>query len=277
MVAVRSGATARELSGELDIPIPTVYRLLQELVRSGYLVHLKKEQRFELGYRLHDLGVALHEQVGVPAPVRKVVNALHLNSAMAAYYAVYRGIDVILAYVSDCGQHPRARPLDFGFHEAAHATAFGKIMLAGMPAERRQEYLQARGMPRFTDTTMVTREQIESELSTVATCGIAWESAEFLPGMACGAVGVYNPAGMVVGAVAVSAPTDELRQRRREVDRLLREYASQLSRYFRSDRSGAVGRGNRDHPRPSCSAPGSSPLGPSVVSSPIASQLLPSG
>lgn len=234
VVAERGGATARGISSALEIPLPTVYRLLRELARSEYLVHLRKHRRYELGYRLHDLGLALHQQVGVPAPVRHAVTALHHGSGMAAYYAVYRGTDVILAYVSDCPRHPRARPLDFGFHEAAHATAFGKIMLAGMSPEDRRDYLEARGMPGFTAATITDPVRIEEELATVATRGIAWESAEFLPEMACGAVAVHAPAGIIIGSVAVSASPEELRLRQREIDRLLREYASQISRFYRS-------------------------------------------
>lgn len=234
VVAEHGGASARELSDSLDIPISSVYRRAQEMVRDGYLIHLKKQQRFELGYRLHNLGVALHQQVGVPAPVRRVVNSLHLASGMAAYYAVYRGADVILAFVSDCPEHPRARPLDFGFNEAAHATAFGKIMLAGMSSEERRDYLQARGMPRFTDQTTVSLSAIEAELAGVTTRGIAWECAEMLPDMACGAVEVHGPAGMLIGAIAVSTTPAVLQRHRAQADKLLREHASQVSRYYRS-------------------------------------------
>jgi DNA-binding IclR family transcriptional regulator len=236
-VAERGGASARDIAEALGLPLPTVYRLAQELARNGYLVHLKKQQRFELGYRLHNLDVALHQQVAVPPTVRSVVNSLHEACGMAAYYATYRGTDVILSYVSDCAQHRRAQPLDFGFNEAAHATAFGKIMLAGMPPEDRQAYLSARGMPRLTSHTLTDAERLEVELLDVVTLGIAWESEEMLTGMACGAVAVHGSAGTIIGAVSVSSSPGDLQRRRIDTDRLLREHASQVSRYFRSGTS----------------------------------------
>ena len=39
-------------------------------------------------------------------------------------------------------------PLDFGFHEATHATAFGKIMLAGMTPEQRDQFLSGHPLTR---------------------------------------------------------------------------------------------------------------------------------
>lgn len=153
IVAERGGASAREVSDALGYPIPTVYRLLQTLVKNDYLVHLRTEHRFELGFKLDRLGVSLHRQVGVPRPVRAEIAGLHDRAEAAAYFAVYRGVDVVVAYVVDSAAHPRLTPLSFGFHEAAHATAFGKVMLAGMRSEHVTQYMDVHAMPRLTPET----------------------------------------------------------------------------------------------------------------------------
>jgi IclR family acetate operon transcriptional repressor len=234
VVAERGGATAREVSDALGVPIPTVYRLLQELVHAEYLVHLKGDKRFELGYKLHGLGVSLHRQLSVPLPVRASIDALHEDAGVAAYFAVYRGADVVVAYVADCPRHPRVTPLKFGFHEAAHATAFGKIMLAGMSLDQRGQYLQVHGQAPLTGSTITDRAELDAHLATVSTLGIAWELEEFVPGKTCAAIGVRNAAGMVVGSVAISSDTADMRGREQAVERILRESSAQVSRYLRS-------------------------------------------
>ena len=85
-----------------------------------------------------------------------------------AYYTVFRDTDVVVAAVADSPEFPRAQPLDFGFHEAAHATAFGKVMLASLPAKQRREYLTSAGMPRLTAHTTVRSPDLETELQAVA-------------------------------------------------------------------------------------------------------------
>lgn len=232
-VANRGGASANEIAEGLDIPLSTVYRLMNSLARHGYLVHLRADQRFELGTRLHALGQALHRQVPIPSAIREVVEKLHATTAMASYFAIYRGPEVMVAFVSDCKEHPRLKPLEFGFHEAAHATAFGKIMLSGMDLEQRDEYLQARGMPRITSATITDREVLEENLRHVATQGIAWEWSEFVPKMACAAVAVRSAAGLVVGTLAISAPVEKLRAERKPVESQLRLLAGQASRIMR--------------------------------------------
>jgi len=235
IVAERSGASAREVSDALGYPLPTVYRLMQALVQSDYLVHLKGQHRFELGYKLDRLGVSLHRQIGIPSSVRAEISRLHSLAKTAAYFAVYRGADVVVAFVVDSPEYPRLTPLTFGFHEAAHATAFGKIMLAGMSSDQRNQYLAVHGMAPLTATTATDRAVLDSELEQVASSGVAWELEEFVPGQTCAAVGVRNGSGMIVGSVAISAPTAALTAaRRRNIEHLLRDAANQVSRYYRS-------------------------------------------
>ncbi|WP_411721047.1 IclR family transcriptional regulator [Mycetocola sp.] len=208
---------------------------MQALVQSDYLVHLRTEHRFELGYKLDRLGVSLHRQIGVPTPVRAEIARLHQKAEAAGYFAVYRGADVVVAFVMDSPEHPRLKPLNFGFHEAAHATAFGKILLSAMTSEQVTQYLETHGMPRLTAHTMTVRNQLDEHLALVSHAGIAWEHEEFVPGMTCAAIGVRNGAGIFVGAVAVSAPSAEVSgERERVLERLLRDTANGVSKYYRS-------------------------------------------
>lgn len=235
IVAEPGGASAREISEALGYPLPTVYRLLQTLVQLDYIVHLKDAHRYELGYKLDNLGVSLHRQIGVPMAVRVEISRLHEEARAAGYFAVYRGSDVVVANVVDSPEHPRLKPLSFGFHEAGHATAFGKIMLAGMTSERLGQYLDAHGMPQLTARTMTTRHELEAHLAVVGHLGIAWEREEFVPGVTCAAVGIRNGAGILMGAVAISAPSKEiLPARERKLEGILRDVSNRVSKYYRS-------------------------------------------
>lgn len=233
-VAASGSASAKEVAHRLEIPLPSVYRLLQELVEHGYLVHLKEQRCFELGPKCFDLGLSFRQRLVAPSAIRQATDELHRQVQAASYFAVYRGSDIVLTHLSDCTAHPRLRPLRFGFHEAAHATAFGKILLAGMPAEQRDSYLAARGMPVLTPHTMTNRHQLDAQLHAVAVRGVAWEHEEFLPQKTCAAVPVRNGSGIQVGAMAVSMPSQETAGREREIEAVLREYAGRCSRYLRS-------------------------------------------
>jgi IclR family transcriptional regulator, acetate operon repressor len=206
-VAELGGATARETSEALGYPTPNVYRLAKALAQDGSLVHLKDQSRGELGNKLHQLAVSLHRQIGVPSQVKAVIADLHHRVGMAACFAVYRGAGVVAACVVDSADCPQLTPPTFGFHEAEHATAFGKIMLAGRSVAQCEQYLAVHRTPSLQDSTISDPAELSSHMDAVMLEGLAWEHDEFVPGKSHSAVGVHNGAGMIVGSVAVGADT----------------------------------------------------------------------
>ena len=234
VVAARGGASAKEIAEVSGRPLPTVYRLARELLDGDYLVHIRSEKRFELGYKLHQLGVSLHQQIGVPREVREEVTALHRALGTAAYLAVHRGSQIVVVFTADSPQAPRLRPLEFGFHEAAHATAFGKILLAGMDPEQRTVHLGEEPLTRFGPGTITSHRELVAQLATVADRGVAWEEGEFQAASTCAAAAVRGGDGTLLGSVAISGPHARFATGRAEVEAALRTTASRVSRFYRS-------------------------------------------
>jgi IclR family acetate operon transcriptional repressor len=234
VVADRGGASAKEIADDTGLPLPTVYRLARELLDSDYLVHIREDKRFELGYKLHQLGVSLHQQIGVSREVRAEVTALHRHLGVAAYFAVHRGAQITVVVTADGPRCPRLRPLEFGFHEAAHATALGKILLANMTPAQRALHLDPEPMPRFGPGTITGHRELTDQLDRVADRGIAWEFGEFQPGATCAAAAVRGASGVLIGSVAVSGTDARLLPDQEEVEAALRGTASRVSRFYRS-------------------------------------------
>lgn len=225
-----TGASAKEVARHLDLALPTAYHLLSTLTEAGYLVHLAADHLYGLGYRVRLLEQGLARQLDVPAPVAEAITRLHREADAAAYYAVYREVDVVVAHVVDSDRRPRVRLLDVGFHEATHATAFGKVMLAAMNAEQRDRHLQRIGLRQLTARTITDRRSLDGHLAHVRRSGIALEFEEFQPGLACMAAPVKSPSGEVVASVAISLPAPELPRRRWELEQAVRQGALVVTR-----------------------------------------------
>lgn len=227
------GMSAKDISVALDMPLPSVYRMLKTLVESEHLVHLKGESRYGLGYKLHALDSSLRKQIGTPPAVANLIRELHVRAKAAAYYAVHRGDDIVVAHVIESAAHPRITPMGFGFNDAAHATAFGKVLLAGMGNDQRWDYLERHGLPLITDRTISSHSVLESELSTVGEEGIAVEREEFIRGASCMAAPVTTSTGQTIGSVAVSMEPADFAARHGEIALLLRDIAGRVSRALR--------------------------------------------
>lgn len=124
--------------------------------------------------------------------------------------------------------------MGFGFNDAAHATAFGKILLAGMEPAERATLLRRQGLPAMTSQTIGTLDDLDSELERVREGGIAVEREEFIEGASCIAAPVRNAAGQIVGSVAVSMDAGEFDARSAKLAVLLRDTADRVSRALRA-------------------------------------------
>jgi len=221
---------AKAISRALGLTLPTTYHLLTTLVNGGYLVHLPQERGYALGHRVDDLARGLHRQIAAPAEVERVAAVIHQQAGAAAYYAALRDTEMIVAHVADCPEHPRIRMLDVGFHEAPHATAFRKLMLATLDLETAEDVLDASGTPSITPGTVTDRRLLRRQLEQVRTTGLAVEVDEFQSNLSCMAAPVTDAVGRFVGAVAISMPTGRLREHRWVVERAVRMGAVRATR-----------------------------------------------
>jgi DNA-binding IclR family transcriptional regulator len=221
---------AKEIAQALGLALPTTYHLLTTLVNGGYLVHLEQEHAYALGHRVDDLARGLHRQIAAPPEVERVAAVLHQQARAAAYYAAFRDTEMIVAHVSDCQEHPRIRLLDVGFHQAPHATAFGKLMLAALDPGLVEDLLDVTGTPSITTGTVTDRRLLRRQLDQIRATGLAVEVNEFQAELSCMAAPVTDGAGRFVGAVAVSMPTAGIRERRWSVERAVRMGAVRATR-----------------------------------------------
>jgi len=224
------GLAAKEVARRLGLTLPTTYHLLTTLADAGYVAHLPVEHRYALGNRIRELEVQLCRQLAVPDGIAIIVRELRDRADAAAYYAVYRSDEVVVSHVEDSARRPRMTPLGVGFHEAPHATAFGKVMLAAMAPAARRALLETLPRLQLTRRTITDPTMLESHLRHVRDSRVALEIEEFQPGWACLASSVHAPAGAVVAAVAVSVPAREFPKRRWAIEHAVRRSAALATR-----------------------------------------------
>ena len=223
--AAEDGIPAKAVARRAGLKLSTTYHVLHTLVAEGYLVHFEDRRGYGLGYKIPSLYRRLRMKLDVPPTVAAVVAEVHERADAAAYFAAYRDTEIVVVHVVDSPRTPRVDPLDVGFTAAPHATAFGKVMLSTLSPARRRSLLSG-GLPRLTPLTLTDRQELEEELATVRTSGVAVEAEEFQRTVSCLAAPVRHATGAVVGAIAVSVPAAEFERRRRHLEEVVRAGAA---------------------------------------------------
>ena len=229
VAAAGDGVTAKAIARRLGVPLPSVYRALATLVEEGYLVRLHDVRGYGLGYRVAELHRSLTDQVRPPAALRAVLHDVHTSVGAAAYFAVLRDVEIVVAHVDDCADHPRPEPMRVGEPTAAHATAAGKVMLADMRPGRLAELIGRTGIPRLAPLTVPDRRTLDRELMRIRSDGAAVEVEEYQAGVAGIAAPVHGPGGETTGALGVSVSCAEFAARRWELERTVRRAAGRAA------------------------------------------------
>jgi IclR family acetate operon transcriptional repressor len=192
-----------ELAASTGLPQGTVHRLLRSMQARGYVRH-DASRKYGLGAAAFLLGDAAQRSLARSA--RPHLQRLVDISGETANLAVLEGDDVVyLAQVPS--PHTLRMFAEVGRHVPPHSTAVGKVLLAGLPAERAGGILNRRGMPSMTDRTITSFEQFAEQLEQARARGWAADEQEQEAGIRCVAVPVQN-GDRVVAALSVSGPAE---------------------------------------------------------------------
>ncbi|KQY97633.1 IclR family transcriptional regulator [Microbacterium sp. Root53] len=214
--------TAKALASASGLSLGTTYNLARTLVHEGYLS--SEPDGFMLGSRFPAISAGSAEGV-VSARIRSALHEVTDGLGVTAYLSRYTDGEVHLVDVVDAKGAPRLE-LWVGLHEAAHATALGKQILAALPNEDRLDYLARHRLDDLTPHTIRDRRMLLEQLERSA--GPVLDREEYAIGVTCVAVPVRAPG--VVAALAVAMPSETLqRTAPAEVARQLGRTAARLS------------------------------------------------
>jgi IclR family acetate operon transcriptional repressor len=191
-----------QLSEKAGLPLATIHRLIRTLVDLGY-VRQEESRQYALGPRLMRLADTTAVRIGTWANpyMTAAVSELHesVNLAVLDGDAV-----VYVAQVQPSSNFMRMFT-EVGRRTLPHSTAVGKAMLAGLTDDQIEGLLQRTGMPRHTDQTLTTPEELLSEVAKIRERGYAVDEGEQEIGVRCVAVAVPDaPKPM---AISMSGPS----------------------------------------------------------------------
>ncbi|MDR7544155.1 MAG: IclR family transcriptional regulator [Armatimonadota bacterium] len=219
----------RELSAQVRLPRPTVYRLMQTLAACGLVA--AAEGGHVLGPRILSLAAQRLEQIELRTAGHSRLRALRDQTGETVHLAVLeQGQVVYIDKVESSG--PLRMASAVGKIMPAHSTALGKAMLAFMPPAVARHVLRDHGLPRRTANTITDPARFFEELAGIQARGFAIDNIENEEGIRCVAAPIFDHRAQVAGAVSLSgaASSITLDRARRELGPLVRRAALDISR-----------------------------------------------
>jgi DNA-binding IclR family transcriptional regulator len=145
--------TASEMARELELPVPTVHRIMQSLAGHGYL--LRARSRYRLGMSAVELGRRAIDSFDVRTAVRPVVRALAQATGETVLLVIHSETPAGALCIDRIeASHSLRLTLDVGNVTPLHAGASAKALLAFLPDAVIEEVLAGELVRRGPGTIM---------------------------------------------------------------------------------------------------------------------------
>jgi len=209
------GAGVTEIATALDRSKSSVHNHLETLVGLGFVVKDGYDYRVSLRF----LSVGSYARSQYPLYTAGVSEVVQLSTASgcSAGLAVLEGDSVVCLH-HRLGPDVDAPRVEAGDRLPLACTAAGKAILAALGEARRDELLAAYSFEGGTAQSHSSRSELDAELGTVQTRGLAVDREEWYPDQRGIATAVTGVDGELRGAIYLLTATEGLSGKRFQQD-----------------------------------------------------------
>jgi len=208
--------TLTEIARAVNLPVPTVHRLVGVLERRGWLKQDERTGLYSLGLHVLERGSVVLSGFTLREKAQQAMDALAADTSGTVLlgaiddgelvYVDRRDSRAPLRVVSSVGQ---VRPINYGI--------LGKLLLAYVPEEYVREALRAQPLVKRARLAITCEEEFMAELARIREAGYATAMDETTDGVAGVAAPIIGVDGKVIAGLAVLMPTaawsDDVRAR----------------------------------------------------------------
>jgi len=197
-----------DLVARLGLERNQAYRSLKTLEAAGFVVQ-GSDARFELGPAAARLAGAALGRTRAPLIEAAGPELDRISQATRETVHLFARADDHAVCI-DRRESPQSVRLVsvLGRTIPLHAGAVPKAILAWLPAEERDAVLDALDeLPRFTERTLLDRQQLLDELATIRERGWSISDEDFDASARGVGAPIFDPDGTVVGGISVGGPS----------------------------------------------------------------------
>jgi len=204
LLAARSPQGVTELAAALGMQKSGASRLLKALSGWGYVVQDLRRGQYRSGPRV----LSLAERYVQDDELLRIAQPVMRELAQSTRASIHLGL-VVADRMLVAAKEPSPETIQVqsrvGGFIVPHASALGKVLLAGLGERERAPFLR-KPLSRFTEHTVVEPRRIEQMLREIRRRGYALEAGEEHPGVGCIGVPIVGSADRWVAALSVSGP-----------------------------------------------------------------------
>jgi DNA-binding IclR family transcriptional regulator len=178
----KDGMGVSDLAKKLKMAKSTVHGMTSALEELGAVMRYPLTKKYKLGFALLEIGRSAYSQIDLQTSARPVTEELMEKTQTSVFLGILNWDHVtILDIVEARGDLNITAPV--GSTIPLFAGAAGKVFLASMPDEQAEKIVHSKGLPQFTDNSIVDPRLYFNELKQVKKKGYAVDDEEYIMGV----------------------------------------------------------------------------------------------
>ena len=212
--ASKDGMGVSDLAKKLKMAKSTVHGMTSALEEIGAAMRDPLSKKYKLGFTLLEIGRSAYSPVDLQTSARPVTEELMEKTQTSVFLGILNWDKVTILDIVESRQD-LSITAPVGSTIPLFAGAVGKVFLASMSLEQASKLVKSKGLPRFTENSIVDTELYFKELMQVRDQGFAVDDEEYILGVRAVASPLMGLGQLrsAIWAVGFKASLDEKKMR----------------------------------------------------------------
>jgi DNA-binding IclR family transcriptional regulator len=176
------GLGVSEIAKGLDIAKSTVHGMTAALEELGAVIRDPQTKKYRLGFTLLEIGRLAYSRLDLKALARPVMTDVMERTETSVFLGILNWDRVTVLDIVESKQDLKITA-PVGSTISLFAGAVGKVFQASMDEEQTIKMVNKKGLPRFTENSIVDPEIYFKELRRVRESGYAVDDEEYIMGV----------------------------------------------------------------------------------------------
>lgn len=194
-----------ELAFKLSMYKSTIYRILKTLEERGFVIQNLENQKYRLGFKLFDLGIAVISEL----EVRNIALPLmqELNDKTKETVTLNIVDDDYRVCIEKVESKEAIRNFEqLGGRNPLHLAGSGKLLLAYLPEKEIERIITKRDLGLTALGKRILADKLREELALIRQQGYAFTNSERNIGSCSVSAPIRNHEGNVMAGISISGP-----------------------------------------------------------------------
>lgn len=212
-----------DIAKDLGMTNTTAARYLNTLMDKGYIEQNPATLEYSATFKIVALANHVSKHKDLKQIARPYLEQLAKTFGESANIAVEENMNSVYIDVIRESNASLMAIQHVGNAAPMHCTGNGKLLLLNYKDDELDRFISMKGIPRFTENTYATKEDLKLELERIRRRGYAYDEEECEIGIRCLAFPVFDAPGRIIAGMSVTGPkgrmTDEYLNQRLDIFR----------------------------------------------------------